>query len=340
MTETSSETNNEVKLKKPPVRFKESQEIITQIEEAIDMPLLTYWNSGSGTVCYSDINAIYEVLQNLGKKEKIGLFIKSGGGNGQASLRIIHLLRQYCDELYVFVPLECASAATMIAVGADQILMGPMSYLTAVDTSLQHRLSPRDHQNRGVSVSLDGVSRVVDLWKKDNNQTETNPYQALFEHIHPLVIGEIDRAESLSIRLCEEIMSYHIKDDSLVKSIASELNSNYPSHGYPITLREACRIGLNAQEMDLKVNDLCLELNRIYSEMGQTAVTDFDEFNYHNHAILNITEAKDLQAFYQTDEDWHYIKEERRWSSTNDESAWYRQEQKGKRVVRSKLHFS
>ena len=329
-----------ISIKKPPVRFKDSQALIKQLEDTLKMPILTYWNSNDGTVCYNDVNAIYEVLEDMDQTKKIGIFVKSGGGNGSAALRIIHLLRQYCKELVAFVPLECASAATMIAIGADQIFMGPMSYLTAVDTSLRHQLSPRDQENRKVSVSLDGVSRVVRLWNKDGNKSQTNPYQSLFDHIHPLVIGEIDRAESLSIRLCEEIMSYHIKDEDLIKSIASELNSNYPSHGYPITLKEACRIGLQAKPMDQKVNHLFLELNRIYSEMGQTAVTDYDEFNYHNHAILNITETKNLQTFYQTDEDWHYIKEERRWSSTNDESAWYRQEMKGKRVVRSKLHFS
>ncbi len=52
------------------------------------------------------------------------------------------------------VPLECASAATMIALGADRILMGPTAYLTAVDTSLNHALSPVDRDNDRVSVSL------------------------------------------------------------------------------------------------------------------------------------------------------------------------------------------
>ena len=77
-----------------------------------------------------------------GKQDTIHLFIKSDGGNGQASLRLVNLLRQYCNRLVALAPLECASAATMIALGADEIMMGPMAFLTSVDTSLTHDLSP------------------------------------------------------------------------------------------------------------------------------------------------------------------------------------------------------
>ncbi len=332
--------DQEIQIKKPPILFKETQAILSQIEEKMDMPILTYWNSGDGSVCYHDVNAIYEALLSIGKQEQIGIFLKSDGGNGQAALRIVNLLRQYCKKVVALIPLECASAATMIAIGADNILMGPLSYLTAVDTSLKHQLSPRDSQNRAVSVSLDGVNRVVNLWNKESKSSDTNPYEALFEHIHPLVIGAIDRSESLSIRICQEIMSYHMKDKEKIETISTQLNSNYPSHGYPITLKEAQRIGLNAHRLDDDVNKLLLDLNQIYSEMGQTAVTDFDEFNYHNHAILNITEYTNIQILFQTDEDWHYMKEERRWRSTNDESAWYKQQIVESEIVRTKIHMS
>jgi hypothetical protein len=332
--------SKETKIKKPPVLFNETQAILSQIEKSMNMPILTYWNSNDGSVCYNDINAIYEVLQSIGKQTEIGIFIKSGGGSGQASLRIINLLRKYCNKVTAIIPLECASAATMIAIGADDIFMGPLSYLTAVDTSLKHQLSPRDSQNRAVAVSLDGVNRVVKLWNKESQSSQTNPYEALFQYIHPLVIGAIDRSESLSKRVCQEIMSYHIDDNKKIEDISNQLNSNYPSHGYPITLKEAQHIGLNAHELDDEINTLLLELNQIYSEMGQTAVTDFDEFNYHNHAILNIIECRNIQILYQTDEDWHYLKDERRWSSTNDESAWHKQQIINDKIIRSKLHIS
>jgi hypothetical protein len=95
-----------------------------------------------------------------------------------ASLRLVHLLRRYARRLTVIAPLNCASAATMLALGADTIQMGPLSYLTAVDTSLEHDLSPLDHTNQLVPVSNDEVDRVIRLWKDVRPPgRRVNPYQ-------------------------------------------------------------------------------------------------------------------------------------------------------------------
>ena len=203
---------------------------------------------------------------------------------------MINLLRQYSPRLTALVPLECASAATMMALGADEIRMGPLAFLTAVDTSIRHELSPCDIDNELVSVSQDELARVIALWKEHGPTTEGNPVGSLMPFVHPLVVGAVDRASSLSIRLCREILSYHTRDSSTAERISNVLNATYPSHDYPITLREAERIGLNVAPLDIELNDMLLELNAVYSEMGQKAVTDFDEHNYHNNEIASIIE--------------------------------------------------
>jgi hypothetical protein len=237
------------------------------------------------------------------------------------------------------VPLNCVSAATMIALGADEIRMGPLAYLSAVDTSLTHDLSPVDINNNRVSVSLDELSRILNLWRKESKGEGANPYTAIFNHIHPLVIGAVDRSSSLSIRLCKEILSYHLKDQKKAERISRMLNSDYPWHSYPITIKEAQRVGLNAVPLDQDVNDTLLELHELYSEMGQRALTDYDERNYHDNEILNIIEGRGLQLFYQSDKDWHYRAEERRWISMNDNSSWRRIEKKRNQIVQSVFHI-
>src|SRR3972149_802369 len=220
-------TQNNPKVKQPPILFDKTQAIIKQLNSLLGGTLVTYWNNPRGSICHDDVVALYELLEKLGKSENIYLFIKSGGGNGQSSLRLVNLLRQYCDRLVALVPLECASAATMIALGANEILMGPMAYLTAVDTSLTHSLSPIDRDNERVSVSLDELTRVVRLWQAQRTDSDSreNPYQQLFQHVHPLVIGAVDRAESLSIMLCKELLAYHISDDKEGDRIANALNA-------------------------------------------------------------------------------------------------------------------
>src|SRR5262249_55985805 len=162
--------------------------------------------------------------------------------------------------------------------------------LTAVDTALTHDLSPVDRDNDRVSVSLDELTRVIRLWRAEKADSLENAYKALFQHVHPLVIGAVDRAESLSIMLCKELLSYHIDDAKTVDAIAEALNSRYPSHSYPILFDEAQRIGLRVEHMDPSINTTLLELNELYSEMGQKATTDFSEIRAHGNEIVNIAE--------------------------------------------------
>jgi hypothetical protein len=330
-----------VKLKSPPILYKQTQKIVAQVQKIIKVPFLSYWNSPDGSICQNDVVGFFEILRELPPQERIALYVKSDGGSGQASLRIVHLLRQCAKRLSVLVPLNCVSAGTMLALGADEIQMGPMAYLSAVDTSIRHDLSPVDVDNTRVVVSQDELTRVVKLWQKVQRERDGsgNPYQNLYPHVHPLVIGAVDRASSLSIQLCQEILGYHMPDKRQANKIAETLNSNYPSHTYPITLKEARRIGLKTVQMDPKVNDLLIELNELYSEMGQQAVTDFDEENHHNNSILNILERTRVQIYYQSDKDWHYRKEDRRWVSLNDKSSWRKVERQGNKVKSSIFHI-
>ena len=328
------------RVKTPPILIAKTQALLKKIQPKVDGVLLTYWTSTSGSVCDNDVMAMQELLQDLGPQRHLTLVVKSDGGSGMAALRMVHLLRQYTRRLTLLAPLNCASAATMLALGADRIGMGPLSYLTAVDTSLEHDLSPVDHTNNLVAVSNDEVERVIRLWKESSGRNTTvNPYQELYKYLQPLVIGALDRASSLSLMLCREILGYHMKDARKAERIARRLNSSYPAHQYPITSREARRLGLDVFDLDPELDQLLQDLNLVYSEMGQRAITDFDELNHHDNEITNILEGAGVQVFYQVEKDWHYRKEERRWVAMNDVSSWFRCRKKDGKTVKDKLHI-
>ncbi|MHC5053703.1 MAG: hypothetical protein ACYTKD_03180 [Planctomycetota bacterium] len=329
---------NRKPVSKPPVLFSDTQKVLAKLERRLGTPLLTYWNSNNGSICHNDVVAMNEIILKVGRHKRIALFVKSGGGTGRASLRIVHLLRQYATFISAVVPLNCVSAATMIALGADEIRMGPLAYLSAVDTSITHDLSPIDRDNDRVSVSQNELSRILDSWRRESSGRGANPYEAIFQHIHPLVIGAVDRASSLSIRLCTDILSYHMKDRKKAQAISRKLNSDYPSHVYPITDREAKKLGLNVKPLDHDVNDMLIELNEIYSEMGQQAYTDYDESNYHDHEIRNIIEGRGVMIYYQCDRDRHYRAEDRTWITINDSSSWWRAEKVGAKIKTSVVH--
>ena len=90
--------------------------------------------------------------------------------------------------------------------------------------------------------------------------------------------------------------------------------------------------------MNEDVNAMLFELNEIYSEMGQSASTDFDEKSSHDNSILNILESSGMLIYFQLDKDWHYRSEERRWVALNEKSSWRKAEIVKGKVVISQLH--
>jgi len=317
--------------KRAPLLTRETQAIFTRFEKEIGLPLLAYWISPSGSICQNDVMAMSQLLDTRKHGSAVGLFLKSDGGNPEAALRLVHLLRSRFKRIVLYAPFECASAATMVALGANEIHMGATSYLTAVDSSLKHQLSPVDSRNEVVSVSQDEVSRILRLWKEQ--RSKGNPYPEVYRYIHPLVIGALDRSSSLSIRICQELLSYHMPTGKRAEQISRQLNSSYPSHSYPITAIEARKLGLTVRDLGHREGDLLRELNALYSHLANPILTDYDQENHHNFEICNILEIQGHQIYYQVDKDWHYRKEERRWIATNDKSGWKRITFKNKRWV-------
>lgn len=313
-------------IKQAPIRFNETQALLKKLQEKLAMPVIVYWTSYNGGICQNDVNAFYNLFKKVGRQEKIALFIRSMGGDTLAALRIVNVIRQYASYVTALVPLDAASAATLVTLGADEVQMGPLSYLTPIDSSNLHQLSPTDPvTNAHVAISQNEIQRLEKLWRENAPENSTlHPYQELYKYIHPVVLGALDRSRSLSIRVGKTILATHNPDLAECERISEKLNSDYPSHSYPIVLQEARELGLNAQEMDAATHDLLLELNGLYAEMGNKTHSDFDEFNFHDNQILNILETSDSQLYYQNDKDWSYIKEERRWQVLNDNSYWYK----------------
>ena len=393
-------------IKKPPFLFEQTQRELQNLSELLDCPVLSYFKPPNGVIWGQDLYAILECLKTIGKQKKLALYVRSNGGSGMVSLRIINLLRSFADKLILLAPLECASAATMLALGCDEIFMGPLSSLSPVDSSLTHSLSPVDSLNNKVPISLDELWRVLRLWQEsdqksgqfassgnqnsknsnskipnsngkkgektsgnskensdtkltnnleqnsdkmpskigkissqinekipqiDNIQTniETektleNPYKYLYQYVHPLVFGAVDRHSSLSLQICKEIMSYHLTDEELIDQINHKLNYDYPAHGYPITAREAKKLGLNVLPIDTKMQDILNRLQLLYSEMTEEKITDYDNVTFHDNSIYSITETANLQITYQQNYDKFYRETEKRYITINDLSGWFK----------------
>jgi len=77
-----------------------------------------------------------EHLQGAKGDRELHVLLRSPGGNGEQALRAIRVLQSRCSKLVFVIPDMAKSAATLLALGADEIRLGPASDLGPIDPQM------------------------------------------------------------------------------------------------------------------------------------------------------------------------------------------------------------
>src|SRR3970282_881677 len=108
-------------------------QLISTIEDtrgARVLSLVTGDRRGHETRIAADMLPLaYEHLRAFGHVPEIDLFLYTTEGDTLAAWGLANLIREYCDRFAVIVPFRCLSAGTLIALGADEILLAPGAQL-------------------------------------------------------------------------------------------------------------------------------------------------------------------------------------------------------------------
>ncbi len=111
--------------------------LIPQYEEKEKRKLIVYVakiGNQKSAINPDDIAPIGSMLANCGCVENLDLMIHSPGGSGVTAEKIVEMCRSYTTkEFRVIVPNMAKSAATIISLGADKIVMGYCSELGPID---------------------------------------------------------------------------------------------------------------------------------------------------------------------------------------------------------------
>src|SRR5690349_9780415 len=116
--------------------------LIAAIEKVRNSHVISYVLHEQAMIADDGLLQLYDKLDALGHRERLDLFLVSRGGFTETCWRVVTLLREYCDHLGVLIPHRAHSGATLIALGADEIVMGPMSELSSTDPTRPHPLLP------------------------------------------------------------------------------------------------------------------------------------------------------------------------------------------------------
>ncbi len=215
---------------------------------------------------------VFKVIKELEKistkkeETRVDLLLDSPGGDIYSAYKIINILRSKCKQLIIIIPYRAKSAATLMALSADSIIMGPQSEIGPLDLPMEHPLL----EGIGPLSALDGIRpleflanksfkmgydvgkvirREIGLGRKDSIQIAlkfaTDYMNPITTKLEPWLINMCERelciAEEYSIEFLKKFM---FKDQKKAEEIADTLVRGYPEHGFSISADRAKELGL------------------------------------------------------------------------------------------------
>jgi Serine dehydrogenase proteinase len=247
----------------------------------LDTYHLVLYQSGEDLLRRSTANAISERLdRTIGtppENTQIDLWLDSPGGDAHSAYKIYLDIRNRCKIFRAIVPDYAKSAATLLVLGADEILMGPTAELGPLDAQVEHP----DREGKFISA-LDAARAVNYLAELASDLTlsagpaflkltelprsdvmhELLRFMARFlepmvSKLDPQLVhharNDLRVAQEYAIRLLHDKYARNPEkvDEAIApEDIASTLVSEYPEHGFVISRGEANELGLMIGEAE------------------------------------------------------------------------------------------
>ena len=248
--------------------------LISRIEEARGSRLICYVcgdRQGAQAVIADDaVWPMYDQVQSFGTVDSLDLFLYSRGGNVDVPWRIVSMLREHCQRLSVLIPYRAHSAATMIALGCDDIFMTRKAELGPIDPAISKQWAEKGTAVQE-DVRVEDVMAFVDFMKDkvglgDQQAIATN-VQVLSEKLTPWGLGGIYRTHAHIRDVARKLLLSRVekcderKTDLIVEALAEKIYL----HNHGISRTEASEMGLPVKPLDDDLEKLLWNLLQGYA---------------------------------------------------------------------------
>jgi len=254
--------------------------IIEQIEGHRKSKLLVYFTGDRhpfpARIAEDAVRQIYDHLLSFDgatrKRQRIDLFLYSRGGDVSVPWRIVSMIREFCDEFCVLVPFRAHSAATMIALGADSIVMGRKAELSPIDPTLS-RIAVGEATAPPTEISVEDVSSYVSFMRDragiSDQAALATVVSLLANHLTPLTLGSVNRQYSHIRLLARKLLASRKKktEEDRLSTIIEAFTEKMYSHGHAIGRKEATELGLDVKTPGDDLEDLMWVLYKEYESM-------------------------------------------------------------------------
>ncbi len=235
------------------------QREIAEIERLRDSRVITYITGDghpiSARIGDDAVRPFFDVLRDMGPAEKLDLFIYSRGGSIEVPWRIASALREYAANWNILIPFRANSAATLLALGADEIVLGRHGELGPIDPilSIQRRSGAPGHPDRTTvdeTINVEDVMAYLRFVGEEVGLTDQSALaeslRRLAERLDAVLLGSVYRTRSHIRDVAHRMLTSRQSPpgERIMETIVETLATRVYAHGHAIGFVEARDIGL------------------------------------------------------------------------------------------------
>ena len=259
-------------------------DLYRKIEEGLgsNRRLVAFFTSFSSPVSIADEDAdmLEDVLRaTLRSDDELALMINSPGGDLLAAERIVNICRSHSAQsrYTVIVPKMAKSAATVISMGAHEILMSSTSELGPIDPQVVM-------ESPGEALRLVPAHEVIESYdelmsKAEQTEGQLAPYLQQLARYDATKIRGIKSVQALSASIAVRILRGGMMSDHEEDVISTKIEqfldpARTGVHGRPIYPDDARQCGLNITLQDLR-NELWENIWDLYVRLNHVTMNNF-----------------------------------------------------------------
>ncbi len=239
------------------------------IEDLRGCPLLVYAtdfiNAPGAPVSISlfDVDGFADLVSSVRNRDdklkdsnEVDVLVHSPGGTPDATERIVNLLRRNFEVVNFIVPHSAYSAATMLALSGNEVILHPVASLGPIDPQIN---------GTPARAFIRGFEKVRDLLKEQGPEA-LPAYMPLIGKYSLELLETCRDAEALSRELVTEWLGTFMfkgesgKEDTIKRAVEYFADQEvHKTHGRPLVFRKIKELGLNIRLAESEEAELIRE---------------------------------------------------------------------------------
>lgn len=203
-------------------------------------------------------SAMYQGLSICKRNKDVLVVLKSVGGKVEPAYLMSKLCNRFKkNKFFVVVPAEAKSAATLFALGADEIHMGAMSELGPIDPQIN------DYPALAFSSALEKIAQIAQLYPGASDMLARYLKDS---GLNIQDLGHYDRITESSTQYAMRLLESKIEETEgaeRVRELASYFTNHYKDHNFVIDVEEAQKLlSKEVVKSETDIYHACHEVHR------------------------------------------------------------------------------